>query len=506
MRGIARVLKNHLVRIQDKLPQVLSGLRGVCASAAQYACVLLIVMMVSAVSVLPAVAQATPAEQQDAFRAGFQSAYSAYQAGQFADAEKQLQRLASMAPASFEVHELLGLTYAALSDNARAVKQLTLAAHLQPRSVAAINNLATSLVRGGKLAEAETQWRAALALEPQDYTANRNLARLYLQQGRLQSALPLLESARRIRPTAKDNNYDLALTYTLSNNLSAARNLIEGLLHEGDSGELHSLLGRVDEQGGKYIEAANEFELAAHMDPSEDTLFAWGSELLLHRAYEAAIQVFEQGTKRYPDSPRLWVGLGMSYYSRGEYEPSIRSLLSAADLNAQDPRCYLFLSKAYLSSPSQAEEVIERFRHYAELRPQDSMAQYYYAMSLWKGRRANATAIDYSAVEGLLQKAVRLDPKNAEAHLQLGILYSDQHQDAKALPEYQQALRLNPASADAHFRLARYYLRVGAKEKAQVELDRFKDLQAQHQAAVDKERAEVQQFVIATQPSTPTHP
>ena len=334
------------------------------------------------------------------------------------------------------------------------------------------------------------------------------MAKLYLEQGKAEAALPLLLAARSARPDAKENKYDLALAYLLTKRPEDARRLVEDLLRETNSGELHGLLGRIDEEQAKYVEAANEFASAAYLDPSEDNLFAWGSELLLHRAYEPAIAVFQQATVRYPQAPRLWVGLGMSLYSRGEYEPSVHALMQATDLNAQDPRCYLFLSKAYLSSPSQAEAVIERFHHYAEMKPADAMAQYYYAMSLWKGRRLNAEAIDFPKVESLLQRSIALDATNAEVHLELGILYSDQHEEAKALPEYQAALRLSPDLAEAHFRIGRLYLRTGEKEKAQVELDRFKQLQAQHQAAVDKERAEVQQFVIPTKssPSTQVRP
>ncbi len=32
----------------------------------------------------------------------------------------------------------------------------------------------------------------------------------------------------------------------------------------------------------------------AHLDPSEDNLFDWGSEMLLHRTHELAIVIFQQ--------------------------------------------------------------------------------------------------------------------------------------------------------------------------------------------------------------------
>ena len=121
-------------------------------------------------------------------------------------------------------------------------------------------------------------------------------------------------------------------------------------------------MGQIEEKDGKFVAAANEFEIAAHMDPSEENLFAWGSEMLLHRTYEPAIAIFQEGAKRYPNSPRILIGLGLSLYSRGKYDEAVKALLAAADLTPADPRCFLFLSKAYNSSPLQADGVTERFR------------------------------------------------------------------------------------------------------------------------------------------------
>jgi tetratricopeptide (TPR) repeat protein len=428
----------------------------------------------------------------------FQSAVSQYDAGHLVEAAAQLEKLLPRVPNSFDAHELLGLVYAAQSKNQQSVEQLQIAVRLKPHSAAARTNLATGLLHLGKSALAEEQFRKALTLEPNDFQANHNLAEFYLQSGKIAQALPLLEKAQQIHPSSYDNSYNLAMAYLLTSRLNDARQLAQSISQQKDTGELHNLLGKIDEKDGKFIEAANDFETAARMDPSEDNLFAWGSELLLHRTYEPAIQVFQQATQRFPNAPRLWIGLGMALYSRGRYQESIRVLLTAADLNPTDPRCYLFLSKAYLSSPGQADEVIQRFRHYAELEPQNALAQYYYAVSLWKGKRSEATHIDYPLIESLLQKSIALDGTLAEAHLQLGILYSDQHEYAISFPEYTRALELDPNLPDAHYRLGQYYVHVGQKDQAQQEFQTFQQLQAHHQAEIDKERAEVRQFVYSS--------
>ena len=94
----------------------------------------------------------------------------------------------------------------------------------------------------------------------------------------------------------------------------------------------------------------------------------------------------------------------------------------------------------------------------------------------------------------------------ADAHLQLGILYADQHEYVKSYPEYERALELNPNLPDAHYRLGQYYVHTGQKDQAQQEFARYQKLQAQHQAEVDKERAEVQQFVYSAKAGAAAKP
>jgi len=436
----------------------------------------------------------------------FQSAVADYDAGKFAEAAAQLEGLLPYAQRSFEVHELLGLVYASQSEDAKAVEQLEIAARLKPDSATARTNLAAALSRSGKNELAGEQFQKALGLAPRDYEANHNLGEFYIQSGKLAAARPLLEEAQRINPASYDNGYDLAQLDLLTGQLAEARQLAHDLLKQKNTGEVHNLLGHIEEKDGKFLDAANEFEVASHIDPSEENLFDWGSEYLLHRTYEPSIDIFQQAIARYPKSPRLYVGLGMAMYSRGKYEEAVKALLTAADLDPTDPRCYLFLSKAYSSSPGQADDVIQRFRHYAELQPGNALAQYYYAMSLWKGKRVEDAAVDFQTVESLLQKSIALDGKLPQAHLQLGILYADRHEYPKSLPEYQRALALNPDLADAHYRLGQYYVRAGEKDKAQAEFDTYQRLQAQHLAEVDKERAEVQQFIYSAKAAPSARP
>ena len=436
----------------------------------------------------------------------FQSAVAQYEAGHYPEAAVQLEKLLPQDPQSFEVHELLGLVYAAQSQNDKANDHLEKAVRLKPNSASARTNLGNNLLQLGKLDFAEQQFKKAVALEPDSYDANHNLGELYVRASKLSEAIPYLERAQHANPAAYDNGYDLTLAYLLANRLPEARSLIHSLLKQKETAELHNLLAEVEEKSGNFVIAVKEFQTAAYMDPSEENIFDWGSELLLHRTLELAIEVFHKGTERFPNSSRMAIGLGMAYYSLGKYDDAVKSLLRAADLAPSDPRGYPFLSRAFDSSPSQAEDVIERFRRYAELQPTDGQAVYYYAMSLWKGKRAQDPNLDLSQVESLLKKSVVLAPNLTEAHLQLGNLYSDQRKYLESIPEYLKARELNPDLADVHYRLAQAYVRTGEKDLAQEELKVYQQLRAQHLSDLDKQRAEIRQFVYSEKQGSEAKP
>jgi tetratricopeptide (TPR) repeat protein len=432
----------------------------------------------------------------------FQSAVAQYDAGHFAEAATQLEKLLHEVPESFEAQELMGLVYAGQSQDALAKEHLEAAVSLKPTSAAARTNLAANLIRLGDVEGARQQLKKAVVLAPRNYDANHNLGEIYIKLGKLPDAIPYLKQAQEINPASYDNGYDLALAYLLTDRSDPARQLVHALLKSHDTAELHNLLGQIEEKEGNFVPAANEFESAAHQDPSESNLFDWASELLLHRTLEPAIEVFRNATARYPASARLAIGLGIAYYSRGIYDEAVKSLLRAADLSPSDARCYFFLSKAYDSSPSQADEVIQRFRRFSELQPNDAHAQYYYAISLWKGKRAQDPAVDFTQIEALLRKAIALDPKLTEAHFQLGNLLSDQTHYAEAIPEYLMALDSDSKIPDAHYRLGQAYVHTGQKDKAQAQLALYQEQRAQHLADLDKQRAEIRQFVYAEENRT----
>jgi tetratricopeptide (TPR) repeat protein len=178
--------------------------------------------------------------------------------------------------------------------------------------------------------------------------------------------------------------------------------------------------------------------------------------------------------------------------------------LAGAALDPKEPRCYLFLSKAYYSQQSHTQQVIESFKRYAEQEPNNAEAQYYYAMSLWKGGQIAGTTVDMPKVEALLKQSIALNDELSDAHFQLGNLYADHRDYQQSVPQYLRVIELDPKLADAHYRLGTVYNHLGEKDKSQAEFAVYQKLRAEHLSASDNEGDELKQFVYTSKSLTGT--
>src|SRR5215510_13696345 len=271
-------------------------------------------------------------------------------------------------------------------------------------------------------ARMEQSHKDALRGNPDSFDANHNLGEFYIKQGKLTVAIPYLEKAQQLNPTDYPNSYDLALAYFQIEKFSQARALIQGILKWKETAELHSLLGDVEEKAGNPVAAAEEFQRAARMDESEQNLLDLGNSLIKINAFDAAVQIFNYSLGKYPGSAKLRVGMGVTRYSRGEYNDAVKLLCEAADLDPADSRPYLFLGEMYGVSVEMADEITIRMEQFVKHHPENAMAHYYYAVNLWKGQRDAGRAADLNAIETMLRKAIALDPKLSAAHFELGVL------------------------------------------------------------------------------------
>jgi tetratricopeptide (TPR) repeat protein len=264
-------------------------------------------------------------------------------------------------------------------------------------------------------------------------------------------------------------------------------------LSSASNGDSFRAPGDVEESLGRPLEAVREFQRAAELFPTEPNLFAWGADLLKHRAPEQATEVFTKGSSSYPKSARMLLGLAAASYALGSYDKAALSFFQAADLNPADPTPYLFLGRVEDMNTTLQQGIVLRLERFARLQPENALANYYYAASLWKQRPDVATA---AIVEPLLEKAVRLDLKLSGASLQLGIVLEAKNDLPAAITSYRKALDADPDMAQAHYRLGQAYKRTGETERARQEFALYSEASKKSAAQAERERREIQEFVF----------
>lgn len=264
--------------------------------------------------------------------------------------------------------------------------------------------------------------------------------------------------------------------------------------------ETHRRAGDALEKKGDPVGAAHEYEQAARLDPSEENYFAWGVELLLHRASAAAIEVFTKAAREHPDSERMLTGLGAAYYANGQFSEAAQQICRASDLRPEEPEPYLLLGRMEEARGEIAPCSAEKLRRFVTQQPENAQANFYYGALLRKKGRGSEGGADSAKAEELLRKAVAIDPAFAEAYVQLGMALGARGDSAGALAAYRQAAQANPRLGTAHYQLSLALRRAGKTEEADRELRAYKEIERSEQAATEKEHHELRQFITVPKP------
>ena len=195
--------------------------------------------------------------------------------------------------------------------------------------------------------------------------------------------------------------------------------------------------------------------------------------------------------------------MGAALYASGLYIQAAKQVCAASDLNPHDVTPYLFLGKMVQASPQPLPCSEERLTRFLGDHPENALAHYYLALALWKrAGPSDKTAVQHD--EELLRASLDIDPKLAEASLQLGIIHTGLGETEAALRDYENAKNADPDLAEAYFRLGQAYKALNEPEKAHEEFQEYQRIQKTKAAALERERRESQQFVIVFKDQKPT--
>lgn len=395
----------------------------------------------------------------------------------FAQAAPLLERVLRARPATAEPAYLLAVCYSSLGRPAQA-RHVLLALPAKEREREEVQlALGTACLALGRRAEAQASFGHALRLNPASLPAAVNLGAMLVAGGQLEHGLELLEEAWRSDHSSYLAGYNLALAYHKKRDFRAARGVLDTLLIHGETAELYNLLGEVEAELNDNQTALKHLERAVQLEPNEANLFSLGYRLLQLWMLEPAVEVLRRGTKQFSGSARMWMALGCAYFAQHRDNEAIDADLRATE-HGDDPRAYRFLAEAYQALNMDRADVAARFHRYRLAHPNEAWANFYDGYGLLRAGRLDPAL-------PLLQRAVQLDPKLAEAQFQLGNIYMRQRRMDEAIAAYQAAVSGDPDYMAAYYRLGLACLRVGRREEGHTALARHDELVRQQAAKND---------------------
>ena len=205
-------------------------------------------------------------------------------------------------------------------------------------------------------------------------------------------------------------------------------------------------------------------------------------------------------------SARMLTGLGAALYSNGSWDEAARRLCAASDLEPANTAPYLFLGKIEKATPAPLPCSEQKLARFVQQQPGNALANYYYAISIWKREKGSENPAAWKHAEALLEKAVTIDPQLDGAYLQLGMVHFARGEFEQAIRGYRNAIAINPNLGEAHRQLGLAYQRTGEKAKAQQEFLAYERAEKSEAADLERQRRELRQFVIILKDQPPATP
>lgn len=185
------------------------------------------------------------------------------------------------------------------------------------------------------------------------------------------------------------------------------------------------------------VSAADQYQ----RNSANKALFTKADGAIDTKNYDEAIKLLKKIVENDPKDFQVWTQLGNVHLLQGKYADAENDYLRAIDLHSDYFLALLNLGRAEigLQRYDVAAEVLNRA---VKLRPKSADANYLLGESYLQLKKG-------SLAVGFLNEALRLDPKGmADVHLRLGLLYNAAGMKDKAAAEYEAFLKERPDYQD----------------------------------------------------------
>src|SRR6266852_6140715 len=387
---------------------------------------------------------------------------------QLGSAREALERAVTLSPGDAFAHYYLGRVELDAECYETAFHELEVSHQPLPADPGFLIQATTGYISLGRLDYARKSLDQLARASLSD-AQSIQVASLLLSIRENDSAISLIEklNSGHSRAPAAWAQFDLALAYLLAGNYEKA--VAQALVNietlrpavSGSPGpaQAWSVMGIAYAHLKQGERSVNAFWQAANLAPGEEEHWLnLTRELMELNRPPEAIKAVQSGLAANPKSYALHLRLGAAYLAAGRYaeaESVFRDLVAAGD---PLPTGYIGLAQVLLLT-GRAEEAATELAEAEKKLGEQFLLSYFRGLALARAAKPAEALASF-------QQAVRLDPKNAEARLNMGKTQLTLGHAKEAIPELLEARRLDPGNTQAKRLLSQAYRRAGDAKNA----------------------------------------
>lgn len=266
---------------------------------------------------------------------------------------------------------------------------------------------------------------AALALNPEHFQIYNNLGTAYLLVGSREKAIDCYKKAIKIRPKDAISYYNIGSIYQIQN---------------------------------KHEQACDYFEKAYHLDNQENYLISLALSELKSMQLEKAAKHYKALAILHPEKDSFQYNLASCYELMRDFQSAINIMKLLLARNPKSITMAQKLANLYIETRNfrQAKDLYDSIILKAS---PSSEVLYQYAI-------LSTQLYDTGTAEKIFKKVIKMNPENAVAHKDLGVIYLNQRLFDYAEDEFKIAMELAPNDFDIIFEYANYLYSVSKYQEA----------------------------------------
>lgn len=266
---------------------------------------------------------------------------------------------------------------------------------------------------------------AALALNPEHFQIYNNLGTAYLLVGSREKAIDCYKKAIKIKPKDAISYYNIGSIYQIKN---------------------------------KHEQACDYFEKAYHLDNQENYLISLALSELKSMQLEKAAKHYKALAILHPEKDSFQYNLASCYELMRDFQSAINIMKLLLARNPKSITMAQKLANLYIETRNfrQAKDLYDSIILKAS---PSSEVLYQYAI-------LSTQLYDTGTAEKIFKKVIKMNPENAVAHKDLGVIYLNQRLFDYAEDEFRIAMELAPNDFDIIFEYANYLYSVSKYQEA----------------------------------------